>query len=445
MFKSSPNLEGPLDGSGANENRVLVVDLREAEQLGPRCGPLARVCGMAALERTILVLARRGYRQVKLAIRPADREVLTSNLQRVIDAGLRLGWIEAGTDRHFWPILEALTADDDPPDEVLYWPAPLTFGRLLPDLLERSAPRDGMLMGVRGEQSVGPALIHLGALQGNPELGLGELERRLAGEGKLQGESLDIEPVLLTEPADTRRAERQLLASLRKDADGIVARLDRHVSLSISRLLMKLPVHPNAVTVVAALTGIACGLIAARGGYWWMLVGAILFQLNSILDGIDGEIARAKLLESHTGQWLDTVSDDLCNVAFVAGAAVGCYRTWGSGLYLALGGVAVAGFIVTAVIMYHYLITVAHSGDLNAYRLPWATSSRVDRSAPSTGLAARLEPLLRRDFFVLLTTVVALVGQLRFMMWLYAAGASSVWIGIVGYQVLHPPRRETEP
>jgi hypothetical protein len=105
----------------------------------------------------------------------------------------------------------------------------------------------------------------------------------LAAEGKLERVPLPERAVIVVDRATVRQAERELLRSLRKDADGAVAKFDRYVSLAISRLLMALPIKPNHITAVAVLIGISCGVLVAHGGYAWMLLGAAAFQLNSIL------------------------------------------------------------------------------------------------------------------------------------------------------------------
>jgi phosphatidylglycerophosphate synthase len=255
---------------------------------------------------------------------------------------------------------------------------------------------------------------------------------------------LDVEPIVGVDRAAVLAAERALLRSLRKDADGVVAKFDRYVSLALSRRLMALPIKPNHVTLFAALVGILCGLVTAHGGYGWMLLGALGFQANSILDGIDGEIARAKLLESRVGQWLDTVADDVSNLAFMVGVSLGCYRTFGAPLYLVLGGMAAVGFLLASSFMYHYLITRAHSGDLNDFAMPWeeGTAGKRDLSLQAQGLVARFlarcKWLVRRDAYVFLCTICGLLGQLRVMVWLFAVGTTAAWTSILTYRTLVP-------
>ena len=52
----------------------------------------------------------------------------------------------------------------------------------------------------------------------------------------------------------------------------------------------------------------------------------MLFQLFSVLDGCDGEIARAKFLESEGGQRLDGLCDILSNILLAIGLGFGLSR-----------------------------------------------------------------------------------------------------------------------
>jgi phosphatidylglycerophosphate synthase len=57
----------------------------------------------------------------------------------------------------------------------------------------------------------------------------------------------------------------------------------------------------------------------------------LLFQLNSIIDGVDGELARMRLEASVLGEWLDTVGDGLCNTTSrrqLAGARQPAFIRW---------------------------------------------------------------------------------------------------------------------
>jgi hypothetical protein len=50
--------------------------------------------------------------------------------------------------------------------------------------------------------------------------------------------------------------------------------------------------------------------------------GALLAQGAAVLDCCDGEVARAKFLQSRAGYWLDVVSDTVVHIALFLGIGV---------------------------------------------------------------------------------------------------------------------------
>ena len=96
-------------------------------------------------------------------------------------------------------------------------------------------------------------------------------------------------------------AEKKLESWLVKPTDGIFARMNRKVSIPISRQLIKFPITPNMVSLFTLGVSFASGLYFGLGGYWNVLIGAFLSVWASILDGCDGEVARLKLQASDLG------------------------------------------------------------------------------------------------------------------------------------------------
>ncbi|MBW2121714.1 MAG: NTP transferase domain-containing protein [Deltaproteobacteria bacterium] len=108
-----------------------------------------------------------------------------------------------------------------------------------------------------------------------------------------------------------RRAEKALVANLgEKSNDGPVSRyLNRPISLSISRRLANRRITPNQISLFSFLCSVlAAGLFVQRG-YLALLLGGLLAQFASIIDGCDGEVARLKFRSSAYGGWLDAVLD----------------------------------------------------------------------------------------------------------------------------------------
>ncbi len=121
-------------------------------------------------------------------------------------------------------------------------------------------------------------------------------------------------------PADLRRAARRLRRSLTKPTDGPVSRyLNRPVSTRLSTALAHLPLHPDLVSSVAFLVALA-GAWALGAGEG--IAGGLLVHAASVLDGVDGEIARLRLRTSPGGALLDGVLDRLADGAILAGAAI---------------------------------------------------------------------------------------------------------------------------
>ncbi len=209
-------------------------------------------------------------------------------------------------------------------------------------------------------------------------------------------------------PASRRGAEERLFASLGKDSDGWFSRrLNRPLSLAITRRLAPLGVRPDAVTLVTFAVGLLSGLVSALGSSIGFVGGAALFQAASVLDGVDGELARLRLVDSHRGAWLDTICDDLTNFAYLAGVTVGVWRQIGSPLLLAFGLAALALDVVVVSFLYWRLATRGETSLL-------AVQDRLD-GARRKGRAwarwiGRVQPLVKRDAYGVAFLAFALLG-----------------------------------
>lgn len=123
---------------------------------------------------------------------------------------------------------------------------------------------------------------------------------------------------------DLRRKGDAIVAATAKPNDGIVSRhINRPISQAISRIVLRLPgVKPVHATIAAAILGLAMALCLFAGGADGLIIGAILFQLASIVDGVDGEIARATYRSSPEGAMLDSLTDAATNLSFFAGLVI---------------------------------------------------------------------------------------------------------------------------
>ena len=142
-------------------------------------------------------------------------------------------------------------------------------------------------------------------------------------------------------PRSLQEAERRLLGSLGKSGDdGVVAaHLNRRLSVPISARLARTPITPTQITVISFLIALSGAAFFTLGRLWTGVVGAVLIQLASVVDGCDGEVARLRHLATARGAWLDTMLDRYADSAMVVALTLG-YTAGHPGVLPWLGGFA---------------------------------------------------------------------------------------------------------
>src|SRR5690606_32562847 len=83
-------------------------------------------------------------------------------------------------------------------------------------------------------------------------------------------------------------------------------------------LLSHTAVEPWQVVVAHTLIGLLAAVLVSGSSPVGWLVAAVLLQLKSLLDNIDGGLARATNRVTELGRYLDTGLDLLVNVALFA-------------------------------------------------------------------------------------------------------------------------------
>ena len=165
--------------------------------------------------------------------------------------------------------------------------------------------------------------------------------RVMAAAGRAKAILTDEFWIDVDDSAAFRKAEQALLKRLRdKPGDGPVARyLNRPVSVRISRYLAQRDVTPNQISLFSFLCSVVAAGLFALGGYFALLVGGVLAQFASIIDGCDGEVARLKYQSSDFGGWFDAVLDRYADAFLLFGL------TWHLLAAAANGWILLAGFM----------------------------------------------------------------------------------------------------
>jgi 1L-myo-inositol 1-phosphate cytidylyltransferase / CDP-L-myo-inositol myo-inositolphosphotransferase len=217
--------------------------------------------------------------------------------------------------------------------------------------------------------------------------------------------------------------------SFAKETDGFLARhFDRKISGAISRFLLRTPVTPNQITIAVTLLGVVAGFILAQPGYAPKVLGTLLFLLTSILDGCDGEVARAKKMTSELGGWLDLIGDNVVHVFVFYGISVGLWKDTGREVYLVLGRAAAIGTIVSASLasVQTYLKTKNKNfqSEKGLFTSVVGDATMV-RHAPGWEKAlVRLSDELARRDFIYGVVCLAFIGHLEWFLWPCAIGAN---------------------
>jgi len=232
---------------------------------------------------------------------------------------------------------------------------------------------------------------------------------------------------LVETPADRTIAEHKLDTWLVKPTDGVFARMNRRVSIPMSRAISRFPITPNMVTLFTLGVSFLSGLFFAMGGYGNTFVGALLSVWASILDGCDGEVARLKLQVSKFGCWLETVCDYLYYIFIFAGMSLGLAKSRGTDAYLVWGGVLLFG-AMTSFLVVGFARQYFSSRHPERFLNVWQRKAEQQTRNPLMYVARNTEFIIRRCFLPYALLAFAVLNLIRFAFIGSAVGANLVWI-----------------
>jgi phosphatidylglycerophosphate synthase len=428
---------------------VFAVFLAEGEARGNQfSASLSRVGTLPTLLRTILAAQKAGATRIVVVAGPGARR----KVQRALFFTGRLPesveWIEvaAGT-----PLSQRLLliANETPSERFVLVDGSTTYH---PSLLRKAAEwtdaRSALAL-ASGEELAGILALRVEMLRdfaGRCPTQTGTLKELHASLAEMH--SVVSMPVAedqwqrVDTPEDCAAAERKLDHWLIKPTDGFYARLNRQISIPISRQLIKLPITANMVSIFTLGVGTASAAFFAYGGYWGTLLGAFLCLFASIMDGCDGEVARLKLLESDFGCWLETICDYAFYLFLLVGITIGRWRSSGTKTYLVYGGLLLFGALAS------FLATGWERRRLAAGRPEqllkiWQGHAESRPSNPFLYFGRHTEFIVRRCFFPYALLVFALFNLMNVAFVLSVIGANLVWpIALYSSRTFASPRSQ---
>ena len=222
-------------------------------------------------------------------------------------------------------------------------------------------------------------------------------------------------------PATVPRSSWDVVRRTGKPGDGIVSRwLNRPISQRVTWLLLHIPgARPIHVTILNALLALVMVPVLLFGGPTGLVLGGILFHSASVLDGVDGEMARASYRASESGAALDSMIDMATNLLFLAALsasvglrdrdAIGWIGAWG----LALGFVGA--------------LLIARRVRADGATLGFDLLKRSGRIRSAGGLVFWIvQTLSSRDCFAFLFMVLIIAGLERIALSIFAV-VTTLW------------------
>lgn len=116
----------------------------------------------------------------------------------------------------------------------------------------------------------------------------------------------------------------------------------------IVRVLAAVGVRPNHLTALGALVAVGAGYAASQGA---LLPAGLVFLAGSLMDGLDGALARHTDSVSRTGAFLDSVLDRVGEAALLIGLS----------FYFAQEDDALAVVVTTAALALSMLVSYARA------------------------------------------------------------------------------------
>lgn len=378
---------------------------------GRGVAPLTQFGGLSLLKRAVLTAQKAGVTSCYIYL-DQDQKDLEPELQSDARVTSQVVWLH--------PNAGALPALQ-PENLCLVFSVDTIFRHpLLPDLSRLAAPGKTIVL---ADPANVPALAVMPAAR-VPEV-LAELAQGkslaettvLASSDKVQIPRVRGHFVCSLTPVVTlAKVEHDLLLSLENTRDGYVdTHLNRKLSCPLTRWLLRTPLTPNQITVLACLMSLLGALCFFPGGYYGPVLGALCLQFSAVLDCCDGEVARVKFMESPLGDWLDIVCDTVGAIAIFLGVGVAVWQdgalehALGFAVALALGGA-----------LAFPLVTLAEK-----------TEEAGERRGGWEDVVIKkvLISLTNRDFSVVILAS-AVTSKLSWFLWGAAIGAQVFWLSL---------------
>jgi archaetidylinositol phosphate synthase len=108
----------------------------------------------------------------------------------------------------------------------------------------------------------------------------------------------------------------------------VLMRVVQPTARLLIRLLAPTRVDPQVIVLTHGAVGVAAAVLIAAAGPGAWLLAALLLQVRTLLDAVDGGLARATSRVTQMGRYLDSVLDTLVNALLFVALAVHAPGPW---------------------------------------------------------------------------------------------------------------------
>jgi hypothetical protein len=242
----------------------------------------------------------------------------------------------------------------------------------------------------------------------------------------------------------------------------------RPLALWLTRLLLPTPVNSLHVTWAFWGVGLGAAALYAVGGRFNTVVAGLLLLVKSVLDAVDGSLARVQQRPSRVGRFMDSVFDFAVNLAVFLAIAIEAEWGW-IGIALALVSLEIATLQGSwnnyGQVVYRHLKqgdTTSRVDEQNATPYPWdnPTALRIlhwlylrvygwqDRIMAALDRWAVPDPACRElaqqdrlllslatpfglGFQLLIIAVFGWMGRAEWALWWFIGPFNVYWIGLL--------------
>ncbi|MEY3050984.1 MAG: hypothetical protein RLY31_769 [Bacteroidota bacterium] len=229
------------------------------------------------------------------------------------------------------------------------------------------------------------------------------------------------------DPSMKKEAERRLAAMMNPTVQtSLTRRLTQTMSNKIGFTFAKLGVTPKAVRLSVLAMTLLGAWWAASGIHAWLVAGALTFQLATILEGSEQDLARLTLQRSRFSSWYRRFSADLRYTVFFGALGISAWRATGMEIYL-------FAVLLLAALGLYMLAQVSTFAWKNRHDTEAALTRLVPMQRQEPGsvigqLSHLWREISRQDLVAFLTFLLGIIWLYQAMFWLALLGTTATAI-----------------